>query len=121
MKVAELIERLEEMPQHLEVVIPDPDPHRARATHEPCAVAEVRAARGHGGVGGWDLDGAHGRALVWALGRRAGHGRGPGYGVGCGRRCGIGKARPAAKVLEKLALAKKSGSSGYTTAPECAA
>ncbi len=65
MTVAELIERLQELPQHLEVVIPDPDPHLERATHQPCAAAELRAARGHGGLGGWDLDGAHGRTLVW--------------------------------------------------------
>ena len=65
MTVAELIERLQEQPQHLEVVIPDPDPHLERATHQPCATVEVRVARQHGGVGGWDLDGAHGRALVW--------------------------------------------------------
>ena len=65
MTVAELIERLQEQPQYLEVVIPDPDPHLERATHQPCDVVSVRAARGHGGVGGWDLDGAHGRTLVW--------------------------------------------------------
>ena len=46
MTVAELIERLQEQPQYLEVVIPDPDPHLERATHQPVAVAEVRAARG---------------------------------------------------------------------------
>ena len=65
MTVAELIERLQEQPQYLEVVIPDPDPHIERATHQPCDVVSVLAARGHGGVGGWDLDGAHGRTLAW--------------------------------------------------------
>ena len=57
---------MQEQPQYLEVVIPDPDPHLERPTHLPVAVAEVRAARGHGGVGGWDLDRAlDGRTLVW--------------------------------------------------------
>ena len=66
MTVAELIERLRDLPQHLEVVIPDPNPDLERATHQPCAVVSVRPARGHGGVGGWDLDGAlDGRTLVW--------------------------------------------------------
>ena len=65
MTVAELIERLLEQPQNLEVAIPNPDPHLERPTHLPCGVAEVRAVRQHGGVGGWDLDGAHGRTLVW--------------------------------------------------------
>ena len=65
MTVAELIERLQEQPQHLEVVIPNPDPHLERATHQPCDVASVRAARGHGGGLGWNLDGAHDRTLVW--------------------------------------------------------
>ena len=62
MMVADLIERLADLPQHLEVVIPDPDPHLERPTHLPCGVAEVRQ---HGGVGGWDLDGAHDRTLAW--------------------------------------------------------
>ena len=66
MMVADLIERLADLPQHLEVVIPDPDSHLERATHQPCDVVSVRAARGHGGVGGWDLDRApDGRTLVW--------------------------------------------------------
>ena len=65
MTVAELIERLQELPKGLEVVVPDPDPHLERATHQPVAAAEVRAVRQHGGVGGWDLDEAHGWTLVW--------------------------------------------------------
>ena len=65
MKVAELIERLQDMPQHLELVMPSPDADLERPTHLPVAAAEVRAVRQHGGVGGWDLDGAHGRTLAW--------------------------------------------------------
>ena len=67
MTVAELIERLQELPQDLDVVIPDPDPdpQLERATHLPCVTASVKAARGHGGIGGWDLDGANGRTLIW--------------------------------------------------------
>ena len=65
MTVAELIERLKDLPQHLPVAVPTPDSHLERPTHLPCVVAEARAVRGHGGVGGWDLDGAHGRTLVW--------------------------------------------------------
>ena len=65
MTEAELIERLRDLPQLLEVVIPDPNPHPERATHQPCAVAEVRSARGHGGGLGSNLDGAPDRTLVW--------------------------------------------------------
>lgn len=65
MTVRELIERLQELPQGLEVVIPDPDPDLERATHVPCVTASVKGARARGGIGGWDLDGANGRTLVW--------------------------------------------------------
>ena len=65
MTVARLIERLLEQPQHLEVVIPSPDPHLERPTHLPCDAAEVRAVREHGGIGGVDVDESHGRSLVW--------------------------------------------------------
>lgn len=68
MTVSELIQRLQELPQRLEVVLPEPEPRAERATHLPCAAASVKAARGHGGVGRWDLDGANGRTLVWQAG-----------------------------------------------------
>ena len=46
MTVAELIERLQELPQHLEVVIPDPDPHFGTGD-----ASAVRRGVGPGGPG----------------------------------------------------------------------
>ena len=42
MTVAELIERLQELPKGLEVVVPDRG--HERASHQPCTTASVRAA-----------------------------------------------------------------------------
>ena len=66
MTVADLIERLQEQPQHLEVVIPDRG--HERALHQPCTTASVRAACPRGGLGGWDLDEVEARTLVWQPG-----------------------------------------------------
>ena len=63
MTVAELIERLGELPEHLEVAIPDRGP--ARASHQPCTTASVRAACPSGELGGWDLDEVEARTLIW--------------------------------------------------------
>ena len=68
MTVAELIERLQEQPQYLEVVIPSPDAGLERPTHLPVAAAEVRAVRQHGELGGWDLDEVEARTLIWQPG-----------------------------------------------------
>ena len=64
--VRELIERLQEMPRHLEVAIPDRG--HERASHQPCTMASVRAACPRGGLGGWDLDEVEDHTLVWQPG-----------------------------------------------------
>ena len=66
MTVRELIDRLADLPEHLPVAVPHPaGAHPERPSHLPIATATVRAVRERGGIGGFDLDGAHDRTLVW--------------------------------------------------------
>ena len=63
MTVAELIERLQELPKGLEVVVPDRG--RERASHQSRTTASVRAACPRSELGGWDLDEVDARTLIW--------------------------------------------------------